>query len=308
MQQLGLSTWGLIAVEGEEAEQFLQSQLSQSIVQMQSEQLRLAAFCNAKGRTLGSFFVFRNGPCFYLLCHRSTIPALVKRFTMFILRAKCKARDASEEYVLSWGMEATNTSSMSVQWQDASAQINIRTLDQRMLQVTLQPKEANTNQPLTDDSNGFQAALIQLGIPFISQATVEMFVPQAINFDLIGGIAFDKGCYPGQEVVARSHYLGKSKRRTALACVQTPLFDIQAGQDVWLLGKTNEPSGNVVCVGQTGSNTWLLLDANVDDLLNPTSQFELKQGEHHIVFSTTLPPYDIQSKGNRFADSPGYKT
>jgi len=138
--------------------------------------------------------------------------------------------------------------------------------------------------------DAFEFALQQLGIAYVSQATVEMFIPHAINFDLVGGVSFSKGCYPGQEIVARSHYLGKVKRRVFQATANSDVA-VLAGQDVWLTGKENEPAGQVAtAVSHNG----------MQHLLVELADFTVKNDSGEVSLRVNAPPYDVHQKGNVF--------
>lgn len=304
-----LSRWGVICVYGEEAAQFLHTQLSNSIKDLPESKVRLAAFCNAKGRMLGTFFVTRQADQYYLICRSDTIAALTKRLSMFILRSKCKAIDASTQWQLQFVPSVftatANKQPMSALWNsDDNCTLALRSYNgvtaglrlMRVCDVTDAPPS-----PLTEQDEQFELALHALGIPYISAETVEMFIPQAINFDLIGGVNFEKGCYPGQEIVARSHYLGKSKRRAFLATLQGGEA-VQAGMDVWLSGKSNEPIGNVITSVSTNGMTYLMVDCGLEEGLNNESSFTVNTGANPLNFRLTPPPYNIQEKGSQFND------
>ena len=143
------------------------------------------------------------------------------------------------------------------------------------------------------------AALQQLGIAYVSQPTVEMFIPQAINFDLVGGVSFSKGCYPGQEIVARSHYLGKVKRRVFQATA-TGSLTVTAGQDVWLAGKENEPAGAVATAVNFNGQQYLLVELPVDDAEQSGAIFTVKNDAGAIALNVQPPPYDVHQKGSVF--------
>ncbi|MDH4395798.1 MAG: folate-binding protein [Limnobacter sp.] len=302
-----LSRWGVICVEGEEAAQFLHAQLSNSIKDLPENKIRLAAFCNAKGRMLGTFFVVRKGVQHFLICPSSTIPALTKRLSMFILRSKCKARDASSEwqmqFVPSVSAVLPTAGPMSAHWaDDTTCTLALRPHGGVTAGLALKSSSALGDAvPSTTEDDQFDLALHRLGIPFVSIETVEMFIPQAVNFDLIGGVNFEKGCYPGQEIVARSHYLGKSKRR-AFSAVVSSEGAIRAGMDVWMEGKTNEPVGNVVTVAHADGNAHLMVDCGLEDAAKPDSQFTLTIDGKALIFKLTNPPYDFTAKGSQFND------
>jgi tRNA-modifying protein YgfZ len=154
-----------------------------------------------------------------------------------------------------------------------------------------------TEQSSTDDQ--FEFALQQLGIAYVSQPTVEMFIPQAINFDLVGGVSFSKGCYPGQEIVARSHYLGKVKRRVFQATAPGT-NNVQAGQDVWLAGKENEPAGAVATAVNFNGQQYLLVELPVEDAEQSGATFSVKNDAGAIALNIQAPPYDVHQKGSLF--------
>lgn len=295
-----LSRWGVIGVSGDDAVTFLQGQLSNDIAGMGNHQLRMAGLCTAKGRLLGSFFVFRQGPQVYLVCRKEIVPALVKRLTMFVLRSKCKVQDLTDSHPLVFLPNAAADAPMQVQWSDdGSAQASLRPLNTQLPGLALL---TNANAPTGLDANNanddaFEHVLQQLGIAFVSQPTVEMFIPQAINFDLVGGVSFSKGCYPGQEVVARSHYLGKVKRRAYLAETKTGHV-VPAGQDVWLNGKDNEPVGAVITSVSVAESQKLLIELPVEEAAQQGSEFVVKVGSESVPLTIQSPPYDVLQKGN----------
>jgi folate-binding protein YgfZ len=293
-----LSRWGVIGVDGDDAVTFLQSQLSNDVAGMAESQLRMAGLCTAKGRMLGSFFVMRRGQQVLLMCRKETVPALVKRLGMFVLRSKCKVRDCSAEYQLAFLADSGLVAPMRVQWDEqGNATASLRTIQGITPGIQLQASDSTPEQADGDDA--FEFALQQLGIAYVSQATVEMFVPQAINFDLVGGVSFSKGCYPGQEIVARSHYLGKVKRRVFQATVSDSI-PVTAGQDVWLSSKENEPAGSVATAVTFNNQQYLLVELTVDDAEMAGAQFTVKSDAGEARLQVQAPPYDVHQKGNVF--------
>lgn len=293
-----LSRWGVIGVDGDDAVTFLQSQLSNDVAGMAESQLRMAGLCTAKGRLLGSFFVLRQGKQVLLVCRKETVAALVKRLSMFVLRSKCKVRDCTAEYQVSFLSNSALASPMRVQWDEqGNATASLRPIGDSMPGFQIAASTEQAQQGHADDE--FEYALQQLGIAYVSQATVEMFVPQAINFDLVGGVSFSKGCYPGQEIVARSHYLGKVKRRVFQATA-AGAPTLTAGQDVWLSGKENEPAGSVATVVGFNGQQHLLVELPVEDADQNGATFTVKNEAGEIQLKVQPPPYDVHQKGSVF--------
>lgn len=303
MDQIGLlHRWGTIAVEGPDAAQFLHAQLTNDIVNLQANQVRLAGLCTAKGRLLGTFFAVRQSETVLLFTRADVLPALVKRLSMFVLRSKCKARDASGEFSLEFCRESAAESGlqpMGATWsEDGSVVMYLRPQSTGSVPV-IRARKAAANAaaqgPEADDA--FEQALNELGLAYVSQPTVELFVPQAVNWDLVGGVSFSKGCYPGQEVVARSHYLGKVKRRSLRA--QAPSA-VPAGADVWLVGKDNEPVGQVVTAVFAGGQSELLVELPLDEATASEARFEVRGEQASVPLTVLGMHYDVQAKGNLF--------
>ena len=243
-----LADRGVIRASGADAAAFLQGQLTNDVASLDGGSARLAGFCSAKGRLQASFIVWRPADDEFLLsCAADVLAPTLKRLAMFVLRAKCKLSDASEELALFGvaGPAATPIVSRAAVWQrfphaGASA---IRLPDGGGLQRALlaAPAGAEIDVPaapaMTIES--WHWLEVESGIVTIEAATVDRFVPQMVNFELVGGVDFKKGCYPGQEVIARSQYRGTTKRRTLLFdCDSVPT----AGQDVFVAGAANEPA------------------------------------------------------------------
>jgi len=243
---------GVIRASGADAATFLQGQLTNDVASMAEGSARLAGFCSAKGRLQASFIVWRPADDEFLLsCPTSVLAPTLKRLSMFVLRAKCKLSDASDEIAL-FGVAGTAATAMlgdCAVWRGRrhGAATAFRLPDgaglQRDLLAAPVDAEVDVGAAPAMTPETWRWLEVESGIVTIEAATVDRFVPQMVNFELIGGVDFKKGCYPGQEVVARSQYRGTTKRRTLL-------FDCDAlpapAQDVFIAGNANEPAGTVV--------------------------------------------------------------
>ena len=254
---LRLSDWGLIRAQGTDAANFLQGQLTQEMAQLPPGQARLAGFCSAKGRLMASFVVWRADPAthpetFYLACSADLLAATLKRLAMFVMRAKCKISDASAEFTLhglagtpslaALGL-ATPAAAWTVLGVGAGQLVCLPDAEGRQRGLLAWPTEAPALPTLPALAPADWAWLeVRSGVVRIVAATVEHFVPQMVNFELVGGVNFQKGCYPGQEVVARSQYRGTLKRR-ALAFDSTA--DLTPGQEIFHSADPGQPAGEV---------------------------------------------------------------
>ncbi len=249
---LRLADWGVIRAEGPDAASFLHGQLTQDITHLDTGQARLAGYCSAKGRLLATFMVWRALPDQILLaCSADLLPATLKRLAMFVLRAKCKLSDASEQVLLHGAAGASaarwlGDGASAAPWTLATlgtAQV-FRLSDAAGAPRWLVAAPAAEAPPLPAlDAAAWAWLEVLSGVPRVTAATAEQFVPQMLNLELLGGVNFQKGCYPGQEIVARSQYRGTIKRRTYLFSSPAALAP---GMEVFHGGDAAQPAGMVV--------------------------------------------------------------
>jgi folate-binding protein YgfZ len=240
-----LAHLGVLRARGADAAKFLQSQLTNDVESMGAGDVRLAGFCSAKGRLQASFIVWRPAPDEFLLaCAADLLPATLKRLSMFVLRAQCKLTDASAELPLfgAAGPSALARAGSVGEWQRSGAPGVLRLPDAGgVARAILADGAAQTDDTLPLAT--WRWLEVQSGTPLIEAATVDQFVPQMVNFELLQGVDFQKGCYPGQEIVARSQYRGTLKRRMFL-------FDVDAaaapGQEIFDAADPGQPAGLVV--------------------------------------------------------------
>jgi len=271
-----LADWGVMRAQGEEAAKFLHGQLTQDTVLQTAEQGRLAGYCSAKGRLLALMLVFkRNADELLLALPAELLPPTLKRLSMFVLRAKCKLADASADLAL-WGLagEAARSSlgnaAPAAVWGVAQlgTALVMRVPDALVegvavpRHVLLQPADAAAPALPALSTDTWQWLEIQAGLAWVRSATVEQFVPQMINLELLGGVNFQKGCYPGQEVVARSQYRGTVKRRTLQFALQGGAA-AQVGQDIFHSADAEQPAGLVAAVGSHEGQVLLLAEVKL---------------------------------------------
>jgi len=262
---LPLTHWGLIRARGADAVKFLQGQLTNDVALMGDTQVRLAGFCSAKGRLQASFVVWKLANDDVLLaCAASVLPATLKRLSMFVLRAQCKLSDASAEFGLH-GLVGASASALAGEmpvWAhrpiEGGTLVRLPDVDgvvRCMAAVSAPPVDAPS---ITLDA--WRALEVRSGIPLIEAATVEQFVPQMLNYEIVGGVDFKKGCYPGQEVVARSQYRGTIKRRMFLFECDALLA---AGQEIFHSADAGQPAGMVVNAAPLASGCVALVEVKL---------------------------------------------
>ena len=227
---------GVLRFDGSDAQSFLQGQLTNNINALTATRSQYAGYCTPKGRLLASLLLWQSDGAFHLMLPRALCEPVKKRLSMYILRAKVKAADISNERVLlgvtgagaaAWVADVAGAAPMNVHdalHTDGVSVLNLPT--QRFLIVTTLTQAPRIEAALAAATAPSPATLwdaldIEAGIACVVAATQEQFVPQTVNYDLINAVSFDKGCYPGQEIVARMHYLGRVKQRMVRARLRT---------------------------------------------------------------------------------------
>lgn len=226
-----LSHRGVIGFIGEDSQTFLQGQTTND-VRLATDRAQYNSLCTPKGRMLASFLLWRDDEGYSLQLPAALQAGIQKRLSMYILRAKVKARDASDETVR-LGVAGTNAEAilqsaigelppdvMGVVRHDKGTIIRLGATRFEVVAPleqgpALWDELSQRSTPV--GSAGWEWLEIHAGIPLILPQTQEQFTPQMANFEAIGGVSFTKGCYTGQEIVARTQYLGKVKRRMYLA-------------------------------------------------------------------------------------------
>ena len=222
-----LPALGLLSCEGDDARGFLHAQLTSDIQGLGARQARRAGWCSAKGRLMATFLVVPREPGFLLQVSRDLAPSVAKRLAMFILRAKARLADASDAWTQTgyWGLgAAAQLAALGLEVPSdvlgcarTGPSIVVRIAETRFL-VLSPASEANGVEGSTDaGEEAWYLQDIRDGYPRVLLSTQEQFVPQMVNLERIGAVDFHKGCYPGQEIVARTQYRGVLKRRMVRA-------------------------------------------------------------------------------------------
>jgi tRNA-modifying protein YgfZ len=220
-----LSQLAVLRVSGQDATAFLQGQTTCNFNELNGQLSSFGAFCNAKGRVITTFLALQHQQAWLLILPTDLLPSLQKRLQLYILRAKVQLSDASGDYCL-LGLDhlPANPTPLALPQKPlailAQAAICVRLGEQQPRYLVLADCQAAQQLWLAlteqgckpQDSTDWNLLDIQAGIPWLCASTSEEYIPQMLNLDQLGGISFNKGCYTGQEIVARTHYLGKAKR------------------------------------------------------------------------------------------------
>lgn len=300
-----LHQFGTLRVAGEEAQLFLQNLLSNDIREVTASRMQLSSLNSAKGRMLASFLIWREGEDYLLQLPRSLVEMMRKKLSMYVLRAKVKIFDTSDE-LINLGISGINAESRirevlgDLPSQNMSGIINqygriLRVSETRFQVITSLDKAETFWDTLSINAKPVGSAYwdwlnIRAGIPIILPRTQEQFVAQMVNFDVIGGINFKKGCYPGQEIVARTHYLGKLKRRMYLAHIGTT--DIpHEGDELFSADMEGQASGMIVNAATAPSGGYDVLAAvQMSSQATQTIHWKSLQG---AGLKFLLQPYEL---------------
>ena len=261
-------TYAALEVSGEDAATFLQGQLTNDIHQVTNQHAIYSGFCNPKGRLIGFFIIIKFNESYLLILPRSILENIHKKLSIYILRSKVKLT-IQDESIQIYGLldknknpinEALPKNNLDVLNSNECHMIKLQGVGRFMLVGFKDACQAlihvNPELLVNEDISFWKQEEILSGCPNIYPATQEAFIPQSLNLDLIDAINFKKGCYTGQEIVARTHYLGKPKRRMFVASTD---FDkeIKHGENIF---DGNEVAGTVVDINMFQNKTYLLIE------------------------------------------------
>ena len=227
-----LSDRGLIEVHGEDAESFLQNQFTNDIRNVISDNYQENAWCTPKGRMIANFRVFKRSDRYYLSLSSDMLDIVIKKLRMYVMMSKVTIEDVSSSLVqISYagesavkeleGIGVTTPSESGQHIQQSDNSLSVLRIAGAIPHFEMIGSaddiqtfwESSAKQATPVGINAWHYLNILSGTPFINQASSEAWIPQMVNYITVGGVDFKKGCYPGQEIVARLNYLGKTKRR-----------------------------------------------------------------------------------------------
>ncbi|WP_068805428.1 CAF17-like 4Fe-4S cluster assembly/insertion protein YgfZ [Thauera phenolivorans] len=254
---------GLIRSVGPDSAPFLHNLVSNEVLKLAADAACWNSFNSPKGRMLTNFLLWPEAEGHALMMSAELVPAMTKKFSMYVLRSKTRVSDASADTALVGlaGPEAAGVLERAglplpdapmKQAGDAGRRC-IRIGDDAFVLALAADQAAEVYAALLDagaaraGTAAWQLKMIRAGVPLLSPATQEEFVAQMVNYDLIGGVSFTKGCYPGQEIVARTRYLGKLKKRMYRVAIPAGAAP-EVGTDVFAPAFGEQSAGKLVNV------------------------------------------------------------
>jgi len=306
-----LPQWGLILIEGEDATSFLQNQLTNTVMGLQAtpptqiaqtyHSVRLVGYCNPKGRLMASAWLAlcpetsSSIDRYTLFISKDIAASFAKRLSMFVLRSKVKIKDVSDQWSVMGIYGTTQQVEKFVIREDGVGLMLPEVLNNGQSYSRLLAAH-----PISEEAPPFLESAfcrwnsleVLSAIPRIVQATQEEFVPQMINFESVGGVDFKKGCYPGQEIVARSQYRGSIKRRLQLAHLESGPDEhgILPGTELFHQDDPDQPAGMVVLSSVNAEKpNWI--DFQIECKLDALERGEIRLGSNQgpVLKIDTLP-------------------
>lgn len=262
-----LSNFGLIRFSGEDATNFLQGQLTCDLRKVDHQTAQYGSYCTPKGRILANFIIWSGvgNDEYFMQLPASLCEAIAKRLTMYKLRAKVQLSESNKTLArigiagdkakllveALFHITVPPSSSFSSVGIIHTEKGSILCREANRYEIITPPDQASIIWPrlaLQAEPVGtkyWDWLEIKAGVPVILPTTQEQFIPQMVNLDIIGGVSFHKGCYPGQEIIARTQYLGKLKRRMYLANITSPL-PVMAGDHLFSAELSEQACGVIV--------------------------------------------------------------
>ncbi len=305
-----LSHLGLIRIGGEDAANFLQNQFTNDVREVTESNSQLSAWCSPKGRALTCFRLFMMDGYYYMLLPYALVSPIRERLARYVLMSRVTQEESSDRFA-TMGLAGPQAEELlrklfttipaginEVLHQVGCSILRVPGSFPRFvivgeaarlipLWLTLSTK----TQPIA--SNCWRLLDIQAGLPSVYPETVEAFVPQMINLQAVGGLSFTKGCYPGQEVVARMQYLGKLKRRMYRAIVDTDIFP-KPGDGLRISGSDHR-TGKIVDAQPAAQGGYELLAVMEIASVEAAEKICLESSDEAIIRFMELP-YSVEQK------------
>ena len=278
---------GVFSARGADTQTFLQSQLTQDMQTVTPSNAALAGFCTAQGRLWASMLLVGSEHGDVVgVAYADLMESFLKRLRMFVLRSKVTVEPETQTKAYGLNLNETDLDAFAqccqamlsgtplkpwqVQHTEFGTLIAMPSAQAGLVRFQLLATDEQVNalcqaigEPCQklDEAGRWQQQDIQAGIGWIESATQDLFIAQTLNLDLLDGVSFTKGCYPGQEVVARAHYRGTVKRRMHMAKIDSVDHDLVAGTDIFEATEPDNPIGRLIAVVALAGQTWVLFEA-----------------------------------------------
>ena len=294
---ISLPHLAILDITGEDAQTFLQNQVPSDIRLLNPERAQISGWCTAKGRLLTTFVLWPIKDGYRLVLASDVRDSIAKRLRMYVLRLKVQVTVVDEPVYGLLDVPAATPTEFdglmlpATDWQvSCNDRITIVRLDSERCLLIGRINLDTVSAATSTASAAWYRADITHGFPLVTLATSEHYVPQMINLDKLGGVSFKKGCYPGQEIVARTHYLGKIKRHLYRVRAEYPLH---AGQEVRATVLNGQSCGSLMTTAPTADGAqWLGLAVLQEDATDGPIYIQTEQGVHPLKNLGLVLPAD----------------
>lgn len=303
-----LSHFSTMVIAGPDAAEFMQGQFTNDVKQVDDHNSQISGFCNNKGRLIANFRLFSYQQNYFISISNDLVERSIAHLQNYVLRAQVAIQDVSEQ-LIHIGVYGNNAESLLQPFHnELNTRVNSVSCNEDYIIIRVpgdKPRyevfcsldkakslwDTISQQATTVDSAYWNYLNIKNGLPFVDNHTSEEFVPQMANMDLIDGISFKKGCYTGQEIVARTHYLGKQKRRTYRLGISSATRP-QAGEQLATETSTdNQYTGTLITVYPVAENTY---EALAVIQIQAAEQGKLKLKDAEAEISLLKLPYSFE--------------
>ena len=291
-QLIALPHLAILDVTGDDAQSFLHAQVPSDIRTLNAERAQISGWCTAKGRLLTTFVIWPIENGYRLVLATDVRDAIAKRLKMYVMRLKVQVTPATDVVygLLSPATQLNDHPLPTAEWQVAHIdQLTAIRLDSTRDLLTGPESElqALAGTEATNNAVAWILSDIAQGFPLVVQATSEHYVPQMVNLDKLGGVSFKKGCYPGQEIVARTHYLGKIKRHLYRVASAHPLA---AGAEVRSSVLNGQACGSLLTAAPDAEGNWLALAVLQQDATEGAIYLQTEAGEQALTLIDRVLP------------------
>jgi len=298
-----LKNKGIIQITGEERAKYLQGQITADINHLKDDNALLSCHCNFKGKIWSVFFTFAWQDSILLVTHSSVLAQSLSELNKYAVFAKADISEQSDSWQITGGSgnlfesalkeifgELPNGDRAVISSVDGLV-MSVEQPEQRYL--LMQPDNAQKRVicDTTEDAQQWEIADIKSGLGDVRASTVDEYVPQMLNLQALNAIDFEKGCYMGQEVVARTKYLGRNKRAGFILKTDSTTDDLNGEQLEYQIGENWRPGGKILRSGTNTGQTWIFAVLAKDTEIG--ASFRLKSSQN-LIFVTQALPYPLQ--------------
>ena len=294
---------GIIQITGEERTKYLQGQITADIYELKNNNALLSCHCNFKGKIWSVFFTFSWQDSILLVTHNSVLEQSLSELNKYAVFAKAAISDQSDNWQITGGSGESfenaikelfgelPTGDKAVISNTDGLVMSVEQPEQRYL--IMQPNSAKKllTCDVTEDNKQWEIADIKSGLGDIRISTVDEYVPQMLNLQALNAIDFEKGCYMGQEVIARTKYLGRNKRAGFILKTDSATDDLSGEQLEYQIGDNWRPGGKILRSGSDTRQTWIFAVLAKDTEVG--ASFRVKSSQS-LIFVTQALPYPLQ--------------